>query len=155
MIRNRLLPTHIFAILVMGVASFLLVLAGILDREIAQYDSSDHGYVWELAFRNSFALVGTVLIFLSIGLIAFQKWAINGFLLLFWLAGIAWLGGAYLIARETRFEGITVKILIGSSILIYSALTSGILFLSSAQLRTLFYKKQMPEENTPDILDQL
>lgn len=155
MARNRLVPTHLLAILMMGIAVFLLLIAWLLHTEILQSDLGSEQNKELLPFRNSFALIGPALISLSIGLITFQKWAILGFRLLFWLIGFFWAGAVYLIARESRYEAVTVNLLVASSILIYAALASGILFLSNTQLLSLFHKKQTPEENAPDILDQI
>lgn len=152
MARNRLLPTHIFAILMMSVAFFLLITAGALHLQITRYDSSPDIVV--VGFRNGFAIVGTALIILSIGLLTFQKWAILGFLGVFWLAGIAWVGVALRLAVDALYEPFVVHGLIGFSVLIYAALLSGILLLNNGQVLKLFREKQALGENAHHILDQ-
>lgn len=132
MTRNRLLPTHIFLILMMGIAVFMLVLAWIVQYSIASdmaYDPEpDTDLIW---VRNGFLLAGTLVVVFSVGLLMQQKWAIQGFISLFWLGGIAWLGVVWYISRQLYSDPVSWWIAIGGiSILIFAFLAVGILFLS-------------------------
>jgi len=157
MTRNRLLPTHIFLILMMGIAVFMLVLAWIVQYSIA----SDLAYnpepeaelIW---IRNGFGLAGTSIVIFSIGLLMLQKWAIQGFIGLFWLGGIAWLGVVWYISRQLYSDPVSWWIAIaGISVLVFTFLAVGILFLSNKKMLALIHGMEAAEENAREILDQL
>ncbi|MDZ4702321.1 MAG: hypothetical protein SH848_00225 [Saprospiraceae bacterium] len=152
MMRNRLLPTHIFAILMIAVSIFLLITARGLHQALAQNEDSSTSPI--VAFRNAFTLVAITLIVLCIGLIALKKWAIPGFLVMLCLGGITLAWGIYWLAGELKNEPTPLKIVVGFSVLIYTLLISGILFLTNAQVLALFHRKEKPKEEMPDILDQ-
>ncbi|NUO00418.1 MAG: hypothetical protein HUU01_07345 [Saprospiraceae bacterium] len=156
MARNRLLPTHIFAILMMGIALFMLVIAWLLQQSIASglaySDEPDAELIW---LRNVFALAGTSMMVFSIGLLMLKKWAIQGFIGLFWLLGIVWLGLLWYISRQAAGDPTHWPIaLAGLTVLIYTFLAVGILFLSSSNILAVIYGKEAAEENTQNILDQ-
>jgi len=155
MTRNRLLPTHIFLILMMGIAVFMLVLAWIVQYSIASnlaYDPEpDAELIW---VRNGFLLAGTLVVVFSVGLLMLKKWAIQGFISLFWLAGIAWLGVVWYILRQAASDP-TIIAIAGFTVLIYVFLAVGILFLSNTRILAMIYRKEAAEESARDILDQL
>ncbi len=151
MARNRLLPTQIFAILATGIAVSALLLAGAMQLHVNK--SLDYGGGPDKEaqmIRDWAAIAGLVLLPLSIGLIMRQKWAFWGMLSVLWLAAIAWLGLVYMIFESEETEA--WKRLLGVSVIVYSLLGCGILFLNNDRVRELFHDAAMPSpaQETPD-----
>ncbi len=96
------------------------------------------------------------MVIFSIGLLTLKKWAIQGFISLFWLAGIAWLWVVWYISCQLYSDPVSWWIAIaGISVLIYVFLAVGILFLSNTKVRALIHGKEAAAESTQEILDQL
>jgi len=152
MIRNRLLPTHIFAMTMMGVSLFLLIVAWLFHQEVSAYPSFENNIARQ--FRNASVLAGVAIIVLCIGLLTLQKWAIWGFRAILWMGGIALTWGINEVVEQLNNEVNALKVLTGFSILLYTLLLAGILFLNNAQVLALFNGKQELKEDRPDVLDR-
>lgn len=159
MIRNNLTLLQIFCILMLGVSLFLFFLAWMFHRE-ASLDGAVPGSVVlgreTMMFRNIYLSLGLVVIIPSFGLLARQKWAITVFMVIFWLIGIIWtvfflyLLGNRIVVNEWQ----AIFVLVALTILIYSALIAGVLYIDNAYVLVPLGNKDAPEELLDDVLDQ-
>jgi len=153
MFGNRLNLIQIFGIMMLGISLSLLIMAWGMHGEAYRYDYHiDEGSLWA---RNSF-ITGSLLIMApAFGLFARKKWAVVFFIVLFWIAIIAW-AGIFMLAINNRYRGSTEEtiVLAGFSILIVAALLAGILYLDNVHVLEAVDDKAAKNDTLPDILDQ-
>lgn len=110
-------------------------------------------------FNTSFRWQGPQVFFLGTGLMGImaglglmlrQRWAIRSSTLILILAAGGW---TFFILNELPGAGNDVIVMIGLTVLVYSALLFGILFLNNEYVLRLFDQAHSPEEKNDDILD--
>lgn len=157
MIRNTLIPTHIFAIVIIGAAVCLLIFAGVLHEEVMDQYRYEDAYrnneaLW---LRNIFASTSLLALALSVALLSLRKWAIWGFISVFWLIIIGWTVAIFLMIQSVNVRGFEEQmILAGLSVLIYAIAASAILFLSNKHVLRLFDGEGEAPDEFPDVLDR-
>ncbi len=162
MIRNRLLLTQIFSILMLGIGLALLLFAWAAQDEInhnqnftvyppntVAYESSP--IVW---LRNLLFGLSAVFILPALGLLKQKKWARMFFIALFWLMGFLWIAFLLVMNYDHGFRSNKTEIFLLLSLcsVILSIPLAVILYLDN----TYVCEQVEGEEavvNFPDVLD--
>jgi hypothetical protein len=128
---------------------FGLCCLGVFMQDLLDASQYNVRFRWR-APQVFFLGTGAMSLMAGLGLMLRQRWAVRSATLILILVAGAW---AFFLLNEMQKSDNELMVMIGMTVLVYSLLLFGILFLNNEYVLRLFDQAHSPEEKNEDILD--